>query len=75
MNERRQADLVAQVEHAGWAYLPATGSSPDGSWSEPGIALAGVTEEQALSLGRRHSLQRGEPRNLKGMSARARIVR
>ena len=52
VNVRRQVDLQAEVDRSGWTSFPATGSSPDGSWSEPGLALAGVSEEQALALGR-----------------------
>lgn len=49
-NARLEADLLA----AGIEHHPATGSSPDGSWSEPGFLLVGCRRNEALAVARRY---------------------
>ena len=45
--------LEEALEHAGATIWPAVGAAEDGSWSEEGFAVTGITEEEALRLGRR----------------------
>ncbi len=52
-NERRLADLDAYLKKELVAAVPSLGSSTDGSWKEPGLALLDLDEKRALDIARR----------------------
>jgi hypothetical protein len=45
--------LEVALVHAGATIWPAVGAAEDGTWSEEGFAVTGITQEEALRLGRR----------------------
>ena len=54
LNDADQAKLERELAALGLTFWPATGRSRDGSWSEPGFAIAGVDRAQACELGSRY---------------------
>lgn len=54
-NRRRHLALRAFLEGTGQAFLNGAGLDPDGRWpAEPGFLIAGLGQEAAARLGRRH---------------------
>jgi len=53
-NDAAQADLEQELAGSGLTYWPALGRSPDASWSEPGVAVAGLDRGSACALGDRY---------------------
>jgi hypothetical protein len=53
-NEDDEQRLEHDLASAGTVFWPATGSSRDGSWSEPGVAVVGLDRVAACELGRRY---------------------
>lgn len=53
-NDAANRRLRAELTEFGVEYHAAVGSSPDGSWSEPGYAVVGITRDDAVALGRRY---------------------
>ena len=51
-NAERHWQLCARLDELGHTWLPALGTSPDGSWSEESVAVPGLDRETALALGR-----------------------
>ena len=51
LNEIAEQELELELEHAGASYWPAVGHSDDGTWVEPGVAVAGLTRAEACGLG------------------------
>ncbi|MBC8484329.1 MAG: DUF3293 domain-containing protein [Actinobacteria bacterium] len=51
-NAERHAALCARLDELGHNWLPALGTSPDGSWSEQSVAVPGLDRDTALALGR-----------------------
>jgi hypothetical protein len=52
-NEADERLLERELSAAGVPYRPALGRSPDGSWSEPGVAVARFDRAGACALGDR----------------------
>lgn len=53
-NEAANIRLLAELDDRGIVHCPATGADPDGSWSEDGFAVTGLTRAEAIELGQRH---------------------
>ena len=53
-NERDEARLELELARRGIVCWPADGHSPDRSWSEPGVAIAGADRATACALGDRY---------------------
>jgi hypothetical protein len=53
-NEADERALEHELERAGVSFWPALGGSRDGSWSEPGVAVAGFDRARACALGERY---------------------
>ena len=53
-NEAAAARLERELTEAGLTFWPADGHSPDGSWSEPGVVIAGIGRAPACELGHRY---------------------
>ena len=53
-NDEAERVLEAELTGAGRAWWPADGRSPDDSWSEPGVAVAGLDRAAACALGERY---------------------
>jgi len=53
-NEADERVLEQELSAIGATFWPALGRSPDGSWSEPGVALASFDRARACSLGYRY---------------------
>ncbi len=53
-NDADEAVLEAELRSLGLHYWPAVGSSPDASWSEPGVAVAGLDRSRACDFGNRY---------------------
>jgi hypothetical protein len=51
-NAERHAALCAHLDELGHTWLPALGTSPDGSWSEQSVAVPDLDREAALAIGR-----------------------
>jgi hypothetical protein len=51
-NRRAQHQLLHRVHQAGLASLKVAGQSPDGVWTEPSIAVSGLTREEAVRWGK-----------------------
>ena len=54
LNDAAEEELESRLASAGTTFWPARGRSPDASWSEPGVAVAGFDRAQACELGRRY---------------------
>lgn len=52
-NDAANERLASELRAAGVHHHPAVGSSPDGSWEEPGYVLVGVDRATAIEWGRR----------------------
>jgi hypothetical protein len=53
-NDEAEHVLEAELTGAGHTWWPADGRSPDDSWSEPGVAVAGLDRDAACALGERY---------------------
>ena len=53
-NDEAERVLEAELADAGTTFWPALGRSPDDSWSEPGVAVAGFDRAAACALGERY---------------------
>ena len=53
-NEDAERILEAELASADASFWPALGRSPDDSWSEPGVAVAGIDRTAACALGERY---------------------
>jgi hypothetical protein len=53
-NEADERVLEQELAAIGATFWPALGRSPDGSWSEPGVALANFDRARACTLGDRY---------------------
>ena len=53
-NDEAERDLEAELASADALFWPALGRSPDDSWSEPGVAVAGLDRDAACALGDRY---------------------
>jgi hypothetical protein len=51
-NAERLRALCARLDELGHTWLPALGTSPDGTWSEQSVAVPGLDRDTALALGR-----------------------
>ena len=54
VNAAAEQELEHELTLIGAQFWPATGRSLDGSWSEPGVAIAGLERADACDLGRRY---------------------
>jgi hypothetical protein len=54
INVAAEHELEQELARIGATFWPATGRSPDGSWSEPGVAITGLERADACDLGRRY---------------------
>jgi hypothetical protein len=54
VNAAAEQELEQELTSIRAEFWPATGRSPDGSWSEPGVAVAGLERADACDLGRRY---------------------
>lgn len=53
-NARRQGALVAELAERGLAWWPAVGWDPASDHREDSVVVAGLGEDEAVALGRRH---------------------
>jgi len=53
-NELAQNRLIEAIESVGRPWLRVTGTSPDGSWVEPSIAIGGMNRNDAVTLGKEY---------------------
>jgi hypothetical protein len=53
-NEAAERALEGDLTSQGLVFWSALGRSPDDSWSEPGVALAGIDRARACELGDRY---------------------
>jgi hypothetical protein len=53
-NDTAEHELEAELTNHGRTWWPADGRSPDNSWSEPGVAVAGLDRDAACTLGQRY---------------------
>ena len=53
-NAAAERELERELAVQAVTYWPATGRSSDGSWSEPGVAVAGVDRREACAIGTRY---------------------
>lgn len=54
-NQARQRTLEAQLQRAGWRWLPAVAAHPHNGWPpEPGCFIEGMAAADARDWGRRH---------------------
>ena len=53
-NRERQEALDAELRQLTLELWPAVGLDPDSSYREEGVAVSGLTKEQAITLGARH---------------------
>ena len=53
-NAAAEQELEQELSQIGVQFWHATGRSPDGSWSEPGVAITGLDRADACDLGRRY---------------------
>ena len=53
-NEADQSRLEHELTAIGMTFWPANGQSADASWSEPGVAVAGIDRAHACDLGSRY---------------------
>jgi hypothetical protein len=53
-NDDAERALEQELAVSGIAFWPALGRSPDDSWSEPGVAVAGLDRVAACALGARY---------------------
>jgi hypothetical protein len=51
LNEVAERELERRLTAKGVIFWPATGRSRDASWSEPGVAVAGLDRSEACALG------------------------
>ena len=54
-NAADERTLEAELASTGAVFWSATGHSVDGTWSEPGVAIAGLHASEACALGRRYA--------------------
>jgi hypothetical protein len=54
VNDADERVLEDELRGAGLTWWPADGRSPDDSWSEPGVAVAGLDRDAACVLGERY---------------------
>ena len=54
LNEVSERALERDLSSDGVTFWPAIGTSPDASWSEPGVAVAGLDRTRACAYGRRY---------------------
>jgi hypothetical protein len=54
LNEAAEHELEHELSSSSVTFWPATGRSPDASWSEPGVAVAGLDRTEACAYGRRY---------------------
>ena len=54
LNEAGERALELELTSAGVVFWPATGHSADGCWSEPGVAIAGMSRSDVCEIGRRY---------------------
>ena len=54
VNVAAERELERELRSRGLAFWPAIGRSRDGSWSEPGIAVAGLDRDAACEVGGRY---------------------
>ena len=52
-NVRDLTQLQDDLTAAGWRWLPAEGVADAGDWREPSVLVLGMTEVEAVALGRR----------------------
>lgn len=69
-NALAEARLTAELDRRGLAWWPAAGGDPTWTHVEPGVALIGVSESDAIALG----TQFGQEAILKLTSADRRII-
>ena len=53
-NDAAESVLERELSEAARTWWPADGRSPDDSWSEPGVAVAGLDRDSACALGERY---------------------
>src|SRR5690348_14167237 len=53
-NDEAERELESELASADASFWPALGRSPDDSWSEPGVAVAGLDRYAACALGERY---------------------
>jgi hypothetical protein len=53
-NDEAERVLEDELTGEGRTWWPADGRSPDDSWSEPGVAVAGLDRDAACALGERY---------------------
>lgn len=53
-NVAAERELERDLVSSGLTFWPATGRSPDASWSEPGVAVAGLDRTAACAIGARY---------------------
>jgi hypothetical protein len=53
-NDAAERVLETELSDLGLTWWPADGHSPDDSWSEPGVAVAGIDRDAACALGERY---------------------
>jgi hypothetical protein len=53
-NDEAERVLEEELASSGTTFWPALGRSPDDSWSEPGVAVAGLDRDRACTLGERY---------------------
>jgi len=53
-NDGAEHVLESELTSGGLVWWPAYGRSPDDSWSEPGVAIAGLDRAAACALGERY---------------------
>ena len=54
LNAAAEARLERELRAIGLTVWPAVGRSHDGSWSEPGVAVAGLGRDRACEYGNRY---------------------
>jgi hypothetical protein len=54
LNAEGERALEQELVASGMVFWPATGHSADGTWSEPGVAVAGIDRSEACAIGRRY---------------------
>jgi Protein of unknown function (DUF3293) len=54
INDAAERTLEQDLTSDGLTFWPATGRSPDASWSEPGVAVIGLDRSRACEIGNRY---------------------
>jgi hypothetical protein len=54
VNDAAERTLQEDLRSDGLTFWPATGRSPDASWSEPGVAVVGLDRCRACEIGNRY---------------------